>query len=219
VIIAAHVGDSRHPKEVTDWQQWHSAYSIDGPLARRLAAVQEQIRLTLDRAAPGELRVLSLCAGAGRDLLPVLATHPRARDVIGRLVEQDHRLCSAAAAAAPPTITVVCGDAGTTTACIGAAPADLLLLCGIFGNVSDSNIRTTVAAVPSLLAAGGTVVWTRHRGQPDITPRLRAWFDEAGVKETAFITRPGDRWSVGAGLRHAEPEPLSPDERLFTFVR
>jgi hypothetical protein len=78
---------------VTDWLQWHNAYSIDSPLARRLAVVQEQIRLALDRAAPGRLRLLSLCAGAGRDVLPVLATHPRARDVTGRLVEQDQRLC------------------------------------------------------------------------------------------------------------------------------
>jgi hypothetical protein len=57
-----------------------------------------------------------------------------------------------------PTIAVVCGDAGTTTAHLGAVPADLLLLCGIFGNVPDDDIRTTVAAVPALLAAGGTVV-------------------------------------------------------------
>jgi hypothetical protein len=202
---------------VTDWLQWHNAYSIDSPLARRLAVVQEQIRLALDRAAPGRLRLLSLCAGAGRDVLPVLATHPRARDVTGRLVEQDQRLCATAAAAAPPTIAVVCGDAGTTTAHLGAVPADLLLLCGIFGNVPDDDIRTTVAAVPALLAAGGTVVWTRHRGEPDITPRLRAWFEQAGVTETAFITRRGDEWSVGAGVRHADPEPLAPAERLFTF--
>jgi hypothetical protein len=203
---------------VTDWRQWHTAYSIDGPLARRLAVVQEQIGLALDRAAPGRLRLLSLCAGAGRDVLPVLATHPRARDVTGRLVEQDQRLCATAAAAAPPTITVVCGDAGTTTAYLDAAPADLLLLCGIFGNVPDDDIRTTVAAVPSLLAAGGTVVWTRHRGEPDITPHLRTWFEQVGVSETAFITRPGDRWSVGVGMRHAEPEPLAPGTRLFTFT-
>lgn len=198
-----------------DWVEWHTAYASDTPLARRLGAVQEQIDRALTRAAPGPVRLLSLCAGEGRDVLPVLARHRRGGDVVGRLVERDPRLCARAEAAAPPGVAVVAGDAGTT-ACFGAVPVDLLLLCGIFGNVSDDDVRRTVEAVPALLAAGGTVIWTRHTGAPDLTPRLRAWFAAAGVAETAFVT--GDRWSVGAGVRHAAPQELAADARLFTFV-
>lgn len=44
----------------------------------------------------------------------------------------------------------------------GAAPGDLLLLCGIVG-VADEDVERTVHAVPELLAPGGTVLWTRHR--------------------------------------------------------
>ena len=200
-----------------DWVEWHTAYESDTPLARRLVAVQERIAQALTSAGAGPVRLLSLCAGAGHDVLPVLADHPRGRDVVGRLVEHDPRLCTAARRAAPPGVEVVTGDAGTTAACVGAVPTDLLLLCGILGNVSDDDVRRTVAAVPALLAAGGTVVWTRHTGPPDLTPRVRAWFAAAGVAETAFVT--GDRWSVGAGMRRAAPEPLAPDRRLFTFVR
>ena len=76
--------------------------------------------------------------------------------------------------------------------------ADLLLLCGIFGNIPDADVERTVAALPALLADGGTVIWTRHTRAPDLTPRLRAWCGAAGVVETAFVT--GDRWSVGAGV-------------------
>jgi hypothetical protein len=199
-----------------DWVEWHTAYESDTPLARRLVAVQEQIARALTRAPSGPVRLLSLCAGEGRDVLPVLGRHPRGGDVVGRLVERDPRLCARAATAAPPGVAVVAGDAGTTAACHGAAPADLLLLCGIFGNVSDDDVRRTVAAVPALLTAGGTVIWTRHTGSPDLTPRLRAWFAAAGVAETAFVT--GDRWSVGAGVRHAGPDEPATDERLFTFV-
>jgi hypothetical protein len=184
---------------MADWVGWHTAYESDTPLARRLVAVQEQVALALTRAAPGPVRLLSLCAGEGRDVLPVLT-----------------RLCARAAVSAPPGLAVVAGDAGTTAACVGAAPADLLLLCGIFGNVSDDDVRRTVEAVPALLAAGGNVIWTRHTGAPDLTPQLRAWCAAAGVTETAFVT--GDRWSVGAGVRHAAPEELPADERLFTFV-
>jgi hypothetical protein len=76
-------------------------------------------------------------------------------------------------------------------------------------------VQEQVAPCP-LLAAGGTVIWTRHTGAPDRIPRLRAWCAAAGVTETAFVT--GDHWSVGAGVRHAAPEELPVDERLFTFV-
>lgn len=52
---------------------------------------------------------------------------------------------------------------------VGVVPADLLPLCGIFGNIIDDDVERTVRAVPSLLAAGGTVIWTRstraHRPQ------------------------------------------------------
>jgi hypothetical protein len=56
-----------------DWQAWHEKY--DDPassLARRLRVVQARIREALDACPPGRVRVVSLCAGQGRDLLEVL---------------------------------------------------------------------------------------------------------------------------------------------------
>jgi hypothetical protein len=203
---------------VSDWTSWHAQYEDPAsPLSQRLAAVQQQIALALDRAAPGPLRLLSLCAGQGQDVLPVLATHPRGRDVRGRLVELDPGLAAAARAAAPPSIEVLRADAGTTAAYADAVPADLLLLCGIFGNVPDGDVERTAAAVPSLLAAGGTVVWTRHRREPDLTPQVRAWFAAAGVAETAFVAAPGPGWAVGAGVLQAPTTQLDGTRRLFTF--
>lgn len=204
---------------MADWRSWHAEY--DDPatqLAQRLAAVQRQIALALDAAAPGPLRLLSLCAGQGRDVLPVLADHPRGGDVRGRLVELDPQLASAAGAAAPRSIEVLTADAGTPESYDGAVPADLLLLCGIFGNVGDEDIERTVTAVPALLATGGTVIWTRSRRAPDITPRIRAWFAAAGVAETAFVSGAGEGWSVGAGVLRTPSTPLNSRRRLFTFV-
>jgi hypothetical protein len=203
---------------MADWTGWHAQYEDpSSPLSHRLAAVRQQVTLALDRAAPGPLRLLSLCAGKGLDVLPVLATHPCGRDVRGRLVELDPELAAAARAAAPPSIEVLTADAGDPTASAGAVPADLLLLCGIFGNVPDEDIQRTVAAVPSLLATGGTVIWTRHRREPDLTPQVRAWFAAAGVAETAFVAAPGTGWAVGAGVLHAPSTPLDGARRLFTF--
>jgi hypothetical protein len=204
---------------MTDWASWHAQYEDPASaLSQRLAAVREQIALALGRAAPGPVRLLSLCAGDGRDVLPVLAEHPRGRDVVGRLVELDADLAGTARAAAPASVEVRTADAGTTAACVGAVPADLLLLCGIFGNVADEDLARTVAAVPSLLAAGGTVIWTRHRRAPDLTVRIRSWLAESGVEETAFVAAPGIGWAVGAGvLRGPSGQAPAADQRLFTF--
>jgi hypothetical protein len=56
-------------------------------------------------------------------------------------VELDARNVKAATAIAPDGVEVVQADAGSTDACIGATPTDLLVLCGIFGNVADTDVE------------------------------------------------------------------------------
>jgi hypothetical protein len=204
---------------VTDWAFWHGPYDDpQSPLALRLQEVCRQVSAGLDRAQAGPVRLLSLCAGRGLDVLPLLATHPRGRDVRGRLVELDRTNAAAARNQAPPGVEVVESDAGTTDACVGAAPADLLLLCGIFGNIGADDVRRTALAVPQLCAPGGTVIWTRSTHAPDLTPRIRGWFAEASVVETSFVVEQPGGWSVGAGTFTGQPQPLLAGMRLFTFT-
>ncbi|MGI5269388.1 hypothetical protein ACQEUU_09575 [Nonomuraea sp. CA-218870] len=132
-----------------DWQTWHDDYDLPGsPLARRLRVVQERVEAVLDTCAPGPVKVISLCAGQGRDLLGVLAGHPRRADVRARLVELDPRNAAAArqaaAAAGLDQVEVLTADAARIDWCQGMAPADLVLACGIFGNVTDEDIQRTV---------------------------------------------------------------------------
>jgi hypothetical protein len=208
--------------DVDRWLHWHTAY--DDPTSaqtRRLRLVQEQIRGALDSAPPGPVRVLSLCAGQGRDLLEVLQDHPRRANVSARLVELDPRLAAvartSAAAIDGSRVDVVVGDAGWTDACVGAVPADLVLLAGIFGNVPDADIERTAQATPMLCAPGAIVLWTRSRRPPDLTPAIRGWFVGAGVAEVAFIAPPGELYSVWVGRFSGRAEPLRPGVRLFTF--
>ena len=75
-----------------DWSEWHRKY--DDPSTghpQRLAVVVEQIRAALDRAGPGPVELLSLCAGDGRDVVTAATAHPRAADLTGCLVELDDR--------------------------------------------------------------------------------------------------------------------------------
>src|ERR1700722_18840171 len=75
-----------------DWVDWHRDYDDPGSLLpRRGERVQGHLRAELDRAPAGEIRLISLCAGQGRDVIGVLAGHPRRDDVCARLVELDER--------------------------------------------------------------------------------------------------------------------------------
>lgn len=206
-----------------DWLEWHRDYDDPGSmLSRRLELVQAHLRSELDHAPAGELRLISLCAGQGRDVIGVLSGHPRRNEVRARLVELDERNVAiarqAAQAAGLENVETVQGDAGTTDACAGAVPARIVVVCGIFGNISPEDIRGTVRALPGLCAPDALVLWTRHRGALDLTPSIRSWFGEAGFREEAFDVGEDGFMSVGAHRLAGEPAAFTPGRRLFTFV-
>lgn len=81
-----------------DWRVRHEAYADpSSPLARRLEVVRRRLRPVLDEVDRQPPRLLSLCAGNGRDVIPVLAEHGQ---VVAVLVESDPQLAAWATAAA-----------------------------------------------------------------------------------------------------------------------
>ena len=205
-----------------DWVAWHDGYDDpESSLHHRLRLVQRRIRDALDGAPPGPIRILSMCAGQGRDLLGVLDTHPRRDDVHARLVELDPDNAERArqSAARFPNVGVTTGDAADTSAYAAVVPVNLALVCGVFGNISDDDIRRTIAELPHLCAPGATVIWTRHRQPPDLTPQIRSWLIDAGFTEVA-CEGGLDKW-IGVGTHQfgGTPSPYRPDLRLFEFER
>jgi hypothetical protein len=206
-----------------DWWEWHKPYDNPGsPLSYRLAAVTSHLRVALDQFGAGPIRIISMCAGQGRDVISVVADHPSGGDVRARLVELDPRNVDYArrtAAAVPrAVIDVHQADAGTTDAYVGAVPAQVVLACGVFGNITDDDIHRTVLSLPALCARDATVIWTRHRRPPDLTPTIREWFEGAGFEEVAFDAPGTTFFGVGAHRFVGEPKPLEAGERMFTFV-
>lgn len=202
-----------------DWKSWHDDY--DDPasaLARRLRVVQHHLRAALDEGPPGPVKVVSMCAGQGRDLLEVLDSHPRRVDVTARLVELDPRNVEFARALARdlPGIEVCQGDAALTDNYAGAVPARIALLCGVFGNTSDGDIEQTVAATTQLCAEGGTVIWTRHREEPDLFPTICGWFEQHGF-ERVWESDPDAGFGVGVHRLATRSQPLQAGRRLFSF--
>lgn len=202
-----------------DWHQWHQAYDqSDSPLSRRLVRVQNCISDTFDAAGPGPIRIVSMCAGEGRDVLGVVEHHARRGDVTGRLVELDPGLAATARAHAPAGVEVVCDDAGALSVYAGVVPADLVLVCGVFGNISDRDMMHTIDALPTLCAPGATAIWTRHRRRPDVTPLVRRRFADAGFDEVAFHAPEGTMFGVGMHRLAGPPRSFDPEGRLFDFV-
>ena len=206
------------------WQNWHKDYDDPvAPLSCRLAVVRGRISDALDGARPGRIRVISMCAGDGRDLLGVLSDHPRSPDVSARLIELDPMLAArardAAAGRVLTQVEVVQADAASTSSYLGAVPADMLLVCGVFGNISDDDVHRTIDELPRLAAADAVVVWTRHPRPPDRTPTIRRWFVEAGFDEVGFDLGIGSSFAVGTNHFHGAPLPIRPDQKLFRFTR
>jgi hypothetical protein len=209
---------------VKDWVAWHAAY--DDPsssLSRRLRLVRGHLSRALDQAPAGPVRLVSLCAGQGLDVLGVLPGHPRGQDVSAVLVEADpHNAALArrsAAEAGLPRVDVREADASRVDNYADGLPADVLLLCGIFGNVSEGDIQQTAQAAPVLCAPGATVIWTRHRRPPDLTPQIREWFRASGFDEVAFDTPDsGALTGVGVGRLAVAPPAGRPTGPLFTFL-
>jgi hypothetical protein len=209
--------------EPSHWVSWHAPYDDPAsPLSQRLAVVQRAIRKWLDAAPERPLTVISCCAGQGRDLIGALDGHPRAGDVRARLVEADPQNAETARRLVETSglggIEVVCGDASETTSYDGMVPADLVLMCGVFGNISNGDIARTIGLLPSLCTANATVVWTRHRRQPDHTPEVRGLFARAGFDEISW-TAPDDMFfGVGVARLAVSPAPFENGIRMFEFV-
>jgi hypothetical protein len=209
--------------QLRDYVEWHRHY--DDPasgMAWRLRAVQGHIRGELD-GRPGPVRIVSACAGDGRDVLGVLAVRDDAARVSATLVELHPGIAAqarGAAAGLPARVEVREGDAGLSDAYAGAVPADLVLLVGIFGNVSDADVARTIAAAPQLCAPGALLLWSRGGHEGDRNAWIRERFAAAGFDELGYATRDtGSRPALGAARYAGPATPLVTGERLFTFVR
>jgi hypothetical protein len=162
-----------------------------------------------------------MCAGQGRDVIDVLATHPRGHSVHARLVELDESLAAEVAASARDrglaNVEIVNGDASIASAYVGFVPADIIMVCGVFGNLSEIDIARTIFLLPSLCAPAARVIWTRHRRAPDVTNVIRAMFLESGFAEFEFFAPRDLLFTVATHQLHRAPDPFEEDIRLFTF--
>jgi len=147
----------------------------------------------------------------------VLAGRSDADRVRAMLLELDPGNVAAARAAAGAAglgrVRVERADAGDRASYVGAVPADLVLLVGVFGNIGDADVRSTVEALPELCGPGATVIWTRGRRAPDLTPAIRRWLTDTGFVERAFHAPDDALFSVGVHRFTGRPDRSRPAAR------
>lgn len=171
------------------------------------------------------MRILSVCSGDARDLVQVLTGRVDADRITATLVElhpafADRARSTAAAVAPEAAVSVRVVDAGDSDAYVGAVPADLVLLVGILGNISDVDVQALIAATPQFCHPGAHVVWSRGRDTSDINDDVRAWFDAAGFTAVDYAAMDtGSRPALGLMRYSGKPVNLVPGRRLFTFWR
>jgi hypothetical protein len=220
--------------ETRDYQDWHRRYDDPGSgLSWRLERVRHHVDDALDQHA-GPTSVLSVCSGDGRDVLGVLAGRSDAKRVSAVLMELHPELGQqardAAAAAGLSRVEVRTVDAGSTSAYLGVAPADVVLLVGIFGNVADDDVWRLIDFAPQLCRPGATLVWSRGRRfsrvlpgvtAGDLNDEVRARFTAVGFTEIAYEARDsGSLPALGAVRYEGPPSELRlADRSLFTFLR
>ncbi len=207
-----------------DWLEWHDLYQSEPKLQQRLQIVQKYISYSLDASPPGNIQIVSVCAGDGRDLLGTLANHPRAQDVQARLVEINPQLVERGRATIESLdlanqIEFINGDATSSANYFGAVPADIVIVCGVLGNLPDENeLNRLLGNLSFLSKKGAFVLWTRghFQGIP-YSETVRQYFREFGFEEVNFqLTATGD---MGVGIHRYLGENLTvPKEpELFVF--
>jgi hypothetical protein len=209
-----------------DWQSWHDRYDSSAELAARLQLVQAQITTCLDSLPPGPVQVISVCAGDGRDLVGALCDHRRAPDVRARLVEREGELVelgkrTAATAGLSGRVEFVAADATTSTPYVGMAPADLVLACGVLGNVRETDLAELVGNLRALCRPGGFLVWTHHRRTIEgrrLTELIRGLLGAARFEPVTYHVTPEGTSGVSTHRYGGGIVPLRPEQPLFRFT-
>lgn len=207
-----------------DYDRWHQHYDdLGSSLSWRLRRVQAYVRAALDER-PDPLRILSVCAGDGRDIVEVLRDRSDADRVSAVLVELHpgiaQRARDSAAAAGLSGVEVREQDAGRSDAYAGAVPAQIVLLVGIMGNISDDDLVRLVDVTPQLCAPGATVLWSRGLDGTDRNDQIRARYAAAGFTELDYATSGGeDAAALGLVRYDGPPVALEPGQPWFTFLR
>ena len=209
-----------------NWSDWYKDYENFPSLHARLQLVQAQIVATLNECPPGEIKIASICAGDGRDLIWALQNHPRRNDVSALLLDDDLESINrgremAEQAGLGKQLRLVHDDATLAKNYVGAVPADLVLLSGFLGHLRHEDVPRLIKSLPMLCKKNGWAIWNRHllihQGREQV-PAIREFFRQEKFEEVFYEPTGVGGFAVGRVRFTGEVEPLDTTRVFFEFV-
>jgi putative methyltransferase len=207
------------------WKGWPAEAYSEVRYQQRLEAVQEHLRKNLNEAPAGPLRLISICAGDGRDVIGVLQTHKRRTDVSAWLVELDRESVAAGVretsiVGLDDIVRFINGDATDYTTYEGIAPANVVLACGVWGHVPAHERASLAGAIAELCKLRGTITWTRgvSAGMVRLNEIERLFVRPRWENVRTTITA-DKRWAVATYRNFGPPVALPVAGRIFNFQR
>jgi hypothetical protein len=109
-------------------------------------------------------------------------------------------------------------DATTFATYCDLTPADVVLLCGVWGHVPPHQRPALVRACQSLCKPSGVVIWTRGvRQGTERFEAIRALFANPLWEEIRAIISPDAKWAVATHRYLGPPTPLPLAGQIFQF--
>jgi hypothetical protein len=205
------------------WSGWPQDAYRRQHYQQRLRAVQSHLAECLDQAAPGPVRIVSLCAGDGRDVIGVLQMHRRRNDVAATLVELNgpsvaEGLRQVHVARLEKSVRFIHRDATDYSTYKGLVPCDILLVCGVWGHVPPWERAALIGALATFSKPAGCVIWTRgvSKGMARMD-EIQSQFAGPTWERLRLSFTPDDQWVVGTH-RYCGPALDAPAAgRIFNF--
>ena len=209
--------------QAIDWKGWHAIYDRPSGANSRLLAVQNAVSECLTLLPAGPVKLLSIFAGDGRDIIPVVAESVRRNEVNCQFIEINEALVRAGRQRAEEhgmsdKMQFKCADATSAQSYTGSVPVDCVLASGVFGNLLPEDVLRCIKALTGMLKTGGFLVWTRSRcagsGELGIA-RIQAALQDQGFVER--ISGGPAKFLVASHQFLGKTTQLV-ESRLFTFT-
>ena len=207
-----------------DWVKWHRLYETEPSRILRLEFVEQHLSDCMHGIPAGSFKVVSICSGDGRDIIGVLSDHPRRNDARVRLVEINPNLVEAGrnaieSAGLAKQVEFFLGDATMSSAYADMAPADLVVACGVFGNVRKRHLKQLINSLPLLCQSGGYIVWTHFLSRTGMRriALIRGLLRTAGFVEKHLNFSNQAAHLVATHHYAGKSMSLPDDSRLFEF--
>jgi hypothetical protein len=205
------------------WSGWpDEAYKREG-FQQRLSFVHDHLTECLNTAPRGAVRILSICSGDGRDVLGVLESHRRATEVTASLVELDSQSVAAGESRAKESglesaVRFLNTDATVFETYQAIAPADIVLVCGVWGHVPADERGQLVRAIECFCKRDGRVIWTRgvEKGRHRLE-EIAAHFPDANWKKVRESI--GPKWGVMTHQYCGPQRAIPATGQIFNFTR